>query len=82
MKIFIASLPFNIMEEDLFEAFSIFGAIATVKIIADKISGRSKGFGFIEMPDDHCALRAISALNGAEVNGRTIVVSQAKDTAA
>jgi RNA recognition motif-containing protein len=68
MKIFIASLPFNIMEEDLFEAFSIFGAIATVKIIADKISGRSKGFGFIEMPDDRCALRAISALNGAEVN--------------
>jgi RNA recognition motif-containing protein len=82
MKIFIASLPFNIMEEDLFEAFSNFGVIATVKIIGDKISGKSKGFGFIEMPDNDCALRAILALNGAEVNGRNIVVSPATDTAA
>jgi RNA recognition motif-containing protein len=82
MKIFIACLPFNIVEEDIFEAFSNFGVIATVKIIADKISGKSKGFGFIEMPDDDCALRSILALNSAEVNGRNIVVSQATDTAA
>jgi RNA recognition motif-containing protein len=79
MKIFVASLPFNIMEEDLRAAFAVFGVVAIVKIIADKALGRSKGYGLIEMPDDGCALAAISALNGAGIHGRTMVVSKAED---
>jgi RNA recognition motif-containing protein len=82
MKIFVASLPFNIMEADLFAAFADFGIVDSARIIVNHKSGRSKGFGFVEMPNITSALKAIAALNGAEVAGRTIVVNQASNTAA
>jgi RNA recognition motif-containing protein len=80
MKIIVASLPFNVMEADLLAAFSEFGLVDSIKIITNKHSGRSKGVGFIEMPDAQCARRAINELNGAEVKGRTIVVNQSQET--
>ncbi len=79
MNIFIGSLPFSIKEGELKEYFEEFGEVESVKIITDKFSGRSKGFGFIEMNDEAAALKAIEQLNGAEINGRTIVVNQAHE---
>ena len=79
MNIFVGSLPFKIEEADLKELFEAFGEVTSVKIINDRESGRSKGFGFIEMPDDDAAKKAIADLNGSDVGGRNIVVNQAED---
>jgi RNA recognition motif-containing protein len=79
MNIFVGSLPFKVVESELKEVFEEFGEVTTVKIITDRETGRSKGFGFIEMPDDEAAKKAISEINGAELYGRTIVVNQAED---
>jgi len=79
MNIFVGSLPFKIEEADLKELFEAFGEVSSVKIINDRESGRSKGFGFIEMPDDEAAKKAIADLNGSDVGGRNIVVNQAED---
>ena len=79
MNIFVGSLPFSIKETELKEFFEEYGEVASVKIITDKFSGRSKGFGFIEMPDDESAQKAINELNGAEVAGRKIVVNKAEE---
>ncbi|SRR5258708_89003 len=79
MNIFVGSLPFKIEEADLKELFEAFGEVSSVKIINDRESGRSKGFGFIEMADDEAAKKAIADLNGSEVGGRNIVVNQAED---
>ena len=79
MNIFIGSLPFNLEENELREYFEEYGEVASVKIISDKFTGRSKGFGFIEMPDDEAAKKAIDELNGTEVGGRTIVVNVAEE---
>mgnify|MGYP002683580823 FL=1 len=75
MNIFVGSLPFKLQETDLREIFEEHGEVTSVKIITDKFSGRSKGFGFVEMPNDAEAQQAIDELNGAEVDGRTIVVN-------
>jgi RNA recognition motif-containing protein len=79
MNIFVGSLPFKIQETELKEIFEEHGEVTSVKIITDKFSGRSKGFGFVEMPDDAEANRAIEELNGAEIDGRTIVVNKAEE---
>ncbi|MDB5137754.1 MAG: RNA-binding protein [Mucilaginibacter sp.] len=79
MNIFVGSLPFKIEEADLKELFEAFGEVSSVKIITDRESGRSKGFGFVEMADDEAAKKAIADLNGSEVGGRNIVVNQAED---
>ena len=79
MNIFVGSLPFKIEEGELKEVFEEFGEVSSVKIITDRETGRSKGFGFIEMPDDEAAQKAISEVNGAELYGRTIVVNQAEE---
>jgi RNA recognition motif-containing protein len=79
MNIFVGSLPFQLEEADLKELFEAYGEVSTVKIIIDRESGRSKGFGFVEMSDDEAAQTAITALNGSEVKGRSIAVSQAED---
>ena len=76
MNIFVGSLPFSIEEADLRESFEAYGAVDTVKIITDKFTGRSKGFGFVEMPNDDEAQKAIDELNGATVQGRAIVVNK------
>ena len=79
MNIFVGSLPFQLEEADLKELFEAYGEVSTVKIIIDRESGRSKGFGFVEMSDDEAAQTAITALNGSDVKGRSIAVSQAED---
>ena len=79
MNIFVGSLPFSLKESDLKEYFEEYGEVTSVKIITDKFSGRSKGFGFIEMPDEEKAKKAIEELNGAEIEGRTIVVNKAEE---
>jgi RNA recognition motif-containing protein len=79
MNIFIGSLPYTIKENDLKGFFEEYGEVSSAKIITDKFSGRSKGFGFIEMPDAAAGKKAIEELNGAELEGRTIVVNEAND---
>ncbi len=78
MNIFVGSLPFSIEEADLRESFEAYGAVDSVKIISDKFTGRSKGFGFVEMPNDDEAQKAIDELNGATVQGRAIVVNKSE----
>ena len=78
MNIFVGSLPFSIEEADLRESFEAYGAVDSVKIITDKFTGRSKGFGFVEMPNDEEAQKAIDELNGATVSGRAIVVNKSE----
>jgi RNA recognition motif-containing protein len=76
MNIFVGSLPFSIDDADLRESFEAYGTVNSVKIITDKFTGRSKGFGFVEMENDTEAEKAIQELNGASVEGRTIVVNK------
>ena len=76
MNIFVAKLNFDTQEEDLRQAFEAFGQVDSVKIIMDKETGRSKGFGFVEMPNDDEARAAINDLNESELDGRTIVVKK------
>lgn len=79
MNIFIGSLPYSLSESELKAFFEEYGEVSSVKIITDKLSGRSKGFGFVEMSDDEQAKKAIEELHGAEINGRAIVVNQAEE---
>jgi len=79
MKLFVGSLPFKIEEDELREYFEEYGEVSSVSIIMDKVTGRSRGFAFVEMADDSEAQKAIDELNGAEVGGRTIVVNKAED---
>ncbi|HOK75860.1 MAG TPA: RNA-binding protein, partial [Bacteroidales bacterium] len=76
MNIYVGSLNFKMQESELKEIFEEYGEVTSARIITDKYSGRSKGFGFVEMPDEADARRAIKELNGAEVGGRTIIVNE------
>ena len=78
MNIFVGSLPWSIEEADLRESFEAYGAVDSVKVVTDKFTGRSKGFGFVEMESDEEAEKAITELNGATVEGRTIVVNKSE----
>lgn len=78
MNIYVGNLPYTISEDDLNDAFSEFGEVAGVSIIKDKFSGQSKGFGFVEMPNDSEAEEAIKALNERDFKGRNLRVNQAK----
>ena len=78
MNIFVGSLPFKLDEEELKSQFEKFGSVNSVKIITDKYSGRSKGFGFVEMPNDEEAQAAIAQLNGTEIEGRSLVVNESR----
>ncbi|ESU24515.1 RRM domain-containing RNA-binding protein [Flavobacterium enshiense DK69] len=78
MNIFVGSLPFSIDEADLRESFGVYGEVTSVKIITDKFTGRSKGFGFVEMENEADAQKAIEELNGATVGGRAIVVNKSE----
>lgn len=77
MNIFVAKLNFNTRIEVLEAAFAQFGQVTSCKIVKDKDSGKSKGYGFVEMPDDHEANQAIQALNDKEFDGRVIAVKPA-----
>jgi RNA recognition motif-containing protein len=78
MNIYIGNLAYTVTEDDLREAFSEFGQVESASIINDKFSGRSKGFGFVDMPNDSEAREAIESLNDKDLNGRTIKVNEAK----
>ena len=78
MNMYVGNLPFNITEEDLRTAFSAFGEVASVNVVTDRNTGRPKGFGFVDMPDNSEADKAIKALNGTEMKGASIKISQAK----
>ncbi len=78
MNIFIAGLSYSVNDADLNTLFEEYGTISSAKVIMDRDSGRSKGFGFIEMENNEEANRAISELNGAEYDGRTLSVSEAR----
>jgi RNA recognition motif-containing protein len=79
MNIYIGNLHYNVNEEELKEIFKEYGEVMSVIIITDKYTGRSKGFGFIEMRNDEEANKAINNLNGTEIRGRIIKVNQAKE---
>ncbi len=81
MNIFVARLNFKTRREDLEAAFAKFGQVTSAKIVKDRDSGRSKGFGFVEMANDEDANKAIAALNETELDGRTIVVKPANPKA-
>jgi len=78
MNIYVSNLSFNIQDEDLREFFTPFGEVTSAKIIMDKMTNQSRGFGFIEMSDDEASKKAIAELDGASIDGRTIKVMEAK----
>jgi len=78
MNIYVGNLPYSVSEDDLKNVFGEFGDVASVSIITDKYSGRSKGFGFVEMPNDGEANEAISSLNETDLKGRNMRVNEAK----
>jgi len=78
MNIYVSNLNFAVHDEDLREFFAEYGEVASAKVIMDKYTNRSKGFGFVEMPDDAGAQKAIAELDGGMVEGRAIKVMVAK----
>lgn len=78
MNIYVSNLSFAVVDEDLRSYFAEYGEVSSAKVIMDKYTNRSKGFGFVEMPDDAAAQKAIAELDGATVDGRSIRVSVAK----
>jgi|SRR4030042_249057 RNA recognition motif-containing protein len=76
MNIYVGKLPYQTNEAELTDLFKEYGEVTSVKIIIDKYSGKSKGFGFVEMPDEAEAKKAIKELNNAEVQGRNIIVNE------
>ena len=78
MNIYISNLSFNVQDEDLREFFAPYGEVSSAKVIMDKVTNQSRGFGFVEMPDTTVAKKAIQELDGATVEGRTIKVMEAK----
>lgn len=78
MDIFVGSLPFKLKETELKQLFESYGEVTSAKIIIDQITRQNKGFGFVEMPNDNEAEKAIAALNGSELSGRTIVVNKSE----
>ncbi len=77
-KIFVGNFPFSTTEADLRSMFQPFGAVDNVTLVTDRDTGRSRGFGFVEMPDDNEAANAIAALNGKDSGGRPLTVNEAR----
>jgi RNA recognition motif-containing protein len=78
MNIYIGNMSFDTTEDHLRQAFEAYGEVSTVNVISDKYTGKSKGFGFVEMASKEDALAAIDELNGQDMNGRTLNVNEAK----
>jgi RNA recognition motif-containing protein len=78
-KIYVGNMSYDIDEPTLSDLFTEYGEVISTKVIVDQMSGRSKGFGFIEMENEEEALSAIAGLNGKEVNGRELKVNEAVD---
>jgi cold-inducible RNA-binding protein len=81
MNLFVGNLSFETSEHDLREAFEAFGQVSSSAVIMDRDSGRSRGFGFVEMPDEAEARAAIAALNGTDLGGRSLTVNEARPRA-
>jgi len=78
MNIYVSNLSFNVQDEDLKDFFSEYGEVTSAKVITDKFTGKSRGFGFVEMNDNEAAKKAIAELDQATVEGRNIRVMEAK----
>ena len=78
MNIYVGNLSWGLKDQDLANLFSPFGEVASAKIVMDKFTQRSKGFGFVEMPNDEQAQAAIAQLNGSEIDGRNLVVNESR----
>lgn len=81
MNIFVGNLSFDTRDEGLREAFAPYGTVSSAQVVMDRESGRSRGFGFVEMPSDDEARKAISALNGKDLGGRPMTVNEARPKA-
>ncbi len=79
MNIYVGNLPYKIGEEELREIFEVYGEISSVKVIIDKFTKRSKGFGFVDMTSQEEATNAVNELNGAELFGRYLKVNEARE---
>jgi cold-inducible RNA-binding protein len=77
-SIYVGNLPYKITEDELQAAFAAYGEVTSTKIIIDRDTGRSKGFGFVEMPDKAAASEAIEAMNGQQLQGRDLRVNEAR----
>jgi RNA recognition motif-containing protein len=77
-KIYVGGLPYSVSEQDLSEMFAPYGTVESARIITDKITGQSRGFGFVEMSSEGEARNAIAALNSTQMNGRTLIVNEAR----
>lgn len=77
-KIYVGGLPYSATEQQLSDLFAAHGSVASARIITDKFTGQSRGFGFVEMSSDGEAQAAITALNGSEMGGRTLTVNEAR----
>jgi RNA recognition motif-containing protein len=78
MKIYVGNLAYSVTDDQLQTAFGAFGEVSSATVISDKFSGQSKGFGFVEMPDNGAAQKAIQSLNGTPIGGRNVKVNEAK----
>src|SRR5947208_16158732 len=78
MNIYVSNLSFNVQDEDLREFFTEYGEVSSARVITDKFTGKSRGFGFVEMPDNEAAKKAIAELDGGKVEGREIKVAEAR----
>src|SRR4051812_37444357 len=78
MNIYVGNISWNLKDQDLANLFASYGEVTSAKIVTDKFTNRSKGFGFVEMANDDQAQAAITALNGTEVDGRNIVVNESR----
>lgn len=78
MNIYVSNLGFNVQDADLKQLFAQYGEVSSSKVIMDKLTNQSRGFGFVEMPDDAAAQTAIHELNGSSVDGRSIKVTEAR----
>lgn len=78
MKLYVGNLPFSVQEQDLKSFFSSYGSVTKVEVITDRETGRSKGFGFVEMSNDNEANQAIEDLNGQDLGGRAVIVNEAR----
>lgn len=81
MNIYVGNLSWSMTDDDLMNLFTEHGAVTSAKILKDKMNGRSKGFGFVEMEDDEAAKAAIAALNETEVQGRKLIVNESQPRA-
>lgn len=78
MNIYVSNLSFNVQEKDLRDCFTPYGEVTSAKVIIDKITGKSRGFGFVDMPDDSAAKKAITGLDNGTVDGRLVKVVEAR----